>query len=88
MRDLENTTLTSKEEAARQYEFIEKAIKSISSCFKIQATLYTIGCKSEHFHNNFLKGNNNLIIHLIFKLYITLNLQYAYLNPKTLTRKS
>ncbi|MBQ3029623.1 MAG: radical SAM protein, partial [Agathobacter sp.] len=25
MRDLENTTLTSKEEAARQYEFIEKA---------------------------------------------------------------
>lgn len=24
MRDLENTTLTSKEEAARQYDFIEK----------------------------------------------------------------
>ena len=50
MRDLENTTLTSKEEAARQYEFIEKAkalvaAKEAELGRKLTFCVQTCGCQ-------------------------------------------
>lgn len=50
MRDLENTTLTSKEEAARQYEFIEKAkglvaAKEAELGRKLTFCVQTFGCQ-------------------------------------------
>ena len=50
MRDLENTTLTSKEEAARQYEFIEKAKalvaeKEAELGRKLTFCVQTFGCQ-------------------------------------------
>ena len=50
MRDLENTTLTSKEEAARQYEFIEKAKKLVAEKEaeigrKLTFCVQTFGCQ-------------------------------------------
>ena len=50
MRDLENTTLTSKEEAARQYEFIEKAKalvaqKAAEIGRKLTFCVQTFGCQ-------------------------------------------
>ena len=50
MRDLENTTLTSKEEAARQYEFIEKAkalvaAKEVELGRKLTFCVQTFGCQ-------------------------------------------
>ena len=50
MRDLENTTLTSKEEAARQYEFIEKtkelvAVKEQELGRKLTFCVQTFGCQ-------------------------------------------
>ena len=50
MRDLENTTLTSKEEAARQYEFIEKAKELVAAKEaelgrKLTFCVQTFGCQ-------------------------------------------
>ena len=50
MRDLENTTLTSKEEAARQYEFIEKAKAFVAAKEqelgrKLTFCVQTFGCQ-------------------------------------------
>ena len=50
MRDLENTTLTSKEEAARQYDFIEKAKKLVAEKEaelgrKLTFCVQTFGCQ-------------------------------------------
>lgn len=50
MRDLENTTLTSKEEAARQYEFIEKAKSLVAEKEKelgrkLTFCVQTFGCQ-------------------------------------------
>ena len=50
MRDLETTTLTSKEEAARQYEFIEKAKACVAAKEeelgrKLTFCVQTFGCQ-------------------------------------------